>query len=94
MKKPTKKGTFFTSLPVMLLSFFLYSCASINKIDVEFPQKPCLIPENNFSFTLCGDFPFTIDGKRYVVPQGFHTDLTSVPWMFGGEYIRLLIEHS
>lgn len=47
---------------------------------------PCFVPYKNFSFKLCKDFPFKVDGKNYKIPKGFITDFASIPRIFWNIY--------
>jgi hypothetical protein len=42
-------------------------------------QKPCLYPMYEYNFSVCKDYPFKVDNDIYVVPEGFVTDLASIP---------------
>lgn len=58
----------------------LVSCNVTNKI--EFQGKPCLNPYQGFKFTLCEALIVNVNGIQYTIPQGFITDLASVPRIF------------
>ena len=62
---------------LLFILFNLSSCAT--KHDIQIPNKPCLVPDKSFTFNLCRDFKFSVDGNNYSVPEKFDTDLASVP---------------
>lgn len=71
-------------IAISALLFSLASCSTTH--DIQIPKKPCLIPDRKFEFNLCRDFKFTVDGKKYSVPQEFDTDLASVPRILWSVY--------
>lgn len=61
----------------ILSCLLLCSCSTTHKVKI--PKPPCLYPFVNYDFTLCQPFNYSIDGVAYKVPQGFTTDLASIP---------------
>lgn len=61
----------------ILSCLLLCSCSTTHKVKI--PKPPCLYPFVNYDFTLCRQFNFVIDDMPYKVPQGFTTDLASIP---------------
>lgn len=59
---------------------FLTSCNVTNQI--SFNGKPCLIPFEAFKFSLCREFSVNVNNSEYKIPEGFITDLASVPRIF------------
>lgn len=46
---------------------------------IEYKDEPCLTPTSGFDFKLCRAFNVLIDNKKLTIPEGFVTDLASVP---------------
>jgi len=61
----------------ILSCLLLCSCSATHKIEI--PKPPCLYPFVDYDFTICEPFLYNVDGKSYRVPQGFTTDLASIP---------------
>lgn len=53
--------------------------------DVVFLNEACIKPYKRYEYRTCDELRVTIDGKLYVVPKDFKTNLASVPrplWSF------------
>lgn len=61
----------------ILSCLILCSCTSHHNISI--PKPPCLYPFVDYDFTICQDFHYNIEGKDYLIPAGFTTDLASIP---------------
>lgn len=69
-------------LAVMLL---LVACTPSKSMDVGFVDQPHIKPSEKRRFIVVAPFVFYIEQEHYVVPEGFETDLASVPralWSF------------
>lgn len=69
------------------LTVALTSCiAPSHKLpSVIFLDKPSIVPYNRYDFQLFKDIGVLVDGRFYVIPEGFETDLASIPrplWSF------------
>jgi len=64
---------------IVALCMLLAGCTGYTPHSVDFQGQPCLIPHKKYSFKLCQDLYFQIDGDVYSVPKGFVTDLASIP---------------
>ena len=62
-------------------SLSLFGCAFIPSTihDIQIAGNVCISPRSGYWYNLAQDLDFSIDGKRYTVPHGFHTDLASIP---------------
>jgi hypothetical protein len=61
----------------ILSCLLLCSCSTNHKIEI--PKPPCLYPFANYNFTICQTFYYRLDGFTYRIPEGFTTDLASIP---------------
>jgi hypothetical protein len=61
------------------LSMILLSLLGCTTHTVQFITHPCLVPFKRFDFKLCRDFVVMVDHTIYNVPEGFETDLASIP---------------
>ncbi len=61
----------------MLLGLFVSACSTHHEIKI--PKPPCLYPLKRYDFILCRNFNFVVNEAYYSIPQGFTTDLASVP---------------
>lgn len=61
----------------ILSCIVLCSCSVTHQLRIKKP--PCLYPFVHYDFTLCEPFSYKIDGVTYSVPQGFTTNLASIP---------------
>lgn len=73
----TAKRIMLAKYFTLALMFLLTSCAS--NYDITIKQPPCLLPFRGYTFQLCQDFPFAINGLEFAVPDTFITDLASIP---------------
>ena len=46
---------------------------------IQFLNEPCILPVSNYEYKTCWDINVRVDNKHYVIPQGFNTDLASIP---------------
>lgn len=69
----------------MILVLWLSVTFSCLAMDVEFINQPCLTPVKSGDFELCNDMVVRVNERFHIVPQGFVTDLASIPrilWPF------------
>lgn len=71
---------FLASTLLIIMVVCLISCSTTHRVKVT--SQPCLIPLVGYSFILCNDYSVFIDGKKFIVPMGFQTDLASIPRAF------------
>lgn len=64
---------------VLLCSFLLSGCFHEPKLRTEVLTPVCIKPLHNYHYSTCNKIYFTVDGVRYAIPEGFHTDLASIP---------------
>jgi len=68
---------------LVFLSIFYVCIASISSCapahSLQFKERVCIKPFNHYDYLTCQDMQVTIDGKRYVIPKNFETDLASIP---------------
>lgn len=69
---------------IVALCLSLMGCAKNMEIYVH--TVPCLEPDKKFDFKLCRAFTVQVDAVIYDVPQGFTTDLASVPRFLWWKY--------
>lgn len=55
------------------------SVHSKSNIDVEYITEPCLIPVKGNRFKLCDNMIVRVNDEYHVVPNGFKTDLATIP---------------
>lgn len=63
-------------LLVLLLALWVQSSQAFI---ISIPQKICILPLNGIEFVTCTDTQLEIDGERFTIPEGFSTDLSTVP---------------
>ncbi len=63
----------------LLISAFVILSACSPAPIIEFINQPCLVPYQDNDFSLCRDFTLLVNDYRFTVPEGFVTDLASVP---------------
>lgn len=64
----------------LLLSILcLYGCSSKDGIHTEFKTHSCISPRIAYTYVTCDAIKFEIDGKSFVIPADFETDLASIP---------------
>lgn len=64
---------------LFLLLLIPQCIAEIDLYSPSYMGMPCLIPVKGNRFRLCDDMVSVINGKSHVVPNGFETDLASIP---------------
>lgn len=52
-------------------------CAKFHNI--SFNSEACIIPVKGYNYKTCNDIFVLVDGKQYVIPKNFQTDLASIP---------------
>lgn len=77
--KLVRHGLVFLSSIYLSLSF-LVGCAHFHQ--VIFTNDACIIPFIGYEYKTCRDMRVTIDGKKFIIPKGFETDLASIPRIF------------
>lgn len=65
-------------LILLILSFVLTGCDT-NAPSAELLSNPCIEPDSEYQYTTCADIEFRVDGNYFLVPEGFSTDLASIP---------------
>ena len=65
----------------LLFALLLSAFVMLNKKthDVLFLNEACIKPFHRYEYHTCDDLRVTIDGKLYVVPKNFKTNLASIP---------------
>lgn len=66
----------------------------MKKIKAGIIGNACIKPFKDYTFSTCFDLNFYIDDKILLVPEGFKTDLASIPrifWSFVAPYNSRLI---
>ncbi len=48
-------------------------------LDTAFTTEVCIKPYKNYYYHTCHDIKFSVDGKQFIIPKGFKTDLASFP---------------
>ena len=73
---------------VCLVTFFLLACTYRMKSlpVVTILEQPSLIPYQNYDYKLTKNLKIIIDKKLYIIPEGFITDLASIPRFFWSVY--------
>lgn len=64
-------------ITVLLLCLCLEGCPT--PFEVKACDKPCLEPFKGYQYQLCEPLDYWINGIPFEVPQGFKTDLASIP---------------
>lgn len=72
---------------ILLCAILLSACVMLNRKthDVVFLNEACIKPYHKYEYHTCDELRVTIDGKLYVVPKNFKTNLASIPrplWSF------------
>ena len=62
---------------IYLALTYVVGCAHFHQ--VIFLNKACIIPYKGYDYKTCDRINVTIDGKKYVIPKDFETDLASIP---------------
>lgn len=55
----------------------LVGCAHFHQ--VIFKTEACIIPLKGYNYRTCTPIKVTIDGKKFIIPKNFKTDLASIP---------------
>lgn len=68
----------------LFIGLVLSACVMLNRNshDVVFLTEACIKPFKRYEYRTCDDLYVTIDGKIYVIPKNFKTNLASVPRPF------------
>jgi len=75
-------------MKVYLLACVLILSSTISYAHVvEIEGRPCLTPKNDI-FYICEDFIAFIDSRLICIPEGFKTDLSSVPFFLRWKFDR------
>lgn len=68
-------------LAILILLFIslttLIGCAHFHQIN--FLNEACIIPLKGYNYKTCKDIRVVIDGKNFIIPKDFETDLASIP---------------
>ena len=68
-------------LMILLITYlaltYVAGCAHFHQI--KFINEACIIPFKGYDYKTCKDMRVIIDDKNYIIPQGFETDLASIP---------------
>lgn len=72
---------------IIIISITLNSCTSYQKpkYTIEFLDEVCIVPYDEYSYLVCDDTEIQINDFGIVIPQGFETDLATIPrwyWSF------------
>jgi len=74
--KKLRQGLGFFCVSYLLLNY-LVGCAYFHQ--VKFNSEICIIPSTGYYYKTCKPVRVTIDDKKYIIPEGFKTDLASIP---------------
>lgn len=64
---------------LLLLLAFSYTMLLKDPHRVSYRGRICLIPVSDNEYQLCQDLVYYVDDRKIVIPQGFRTDLASIP---------------
>ena len=73
---------------LIILSIFLVTwlmgCSYVEPMShkIEFYKSPCIKPNKDYNYLLCGQVPVKVDDKLIVIDSSFDTDLASIPRPF------------
>jgi hypothetical protein len=74
---------FSIALIIFLIIFaIIIASYSIKKHEIELPDHPSITPYHNYIWQTSVSMFVIINGKTYVIPEGFTTDLASIPRIF------------
>lgn len=62
---------------VYLSLLFIVGCAQFHQ--VIFQNEACIIPLKGYNYRTCKPIKVKIDGKQFIIPKNFKTDLASIP---------------
>lgn len=82
-----KKLLKWFALPFIVTGFtYVIACTyqpiATHWIDVS--KNVCIKPHSEYTYKTCSSFVVTIDKEKFIIPEGFETDLASIPrwyWM-------------
>ena len=66
-------------LIMLLIMITLYGCKSSVPVEIEFYNRPCIIPHKQYSYKTCHAIFVAVDKEVVTIPDGFETDLASIP---------------
>jgi len=79
------------SILIVLSIIFLYLLLSLSSHQLKFIDQICIIPFKDYDYKTCSSMRAIIDGKTYVIPKDFESDLASIPrimWpIFAPQYV-------
>lgn len=63
---------------LIMCALTLCGCQS-DGIHTTFYTNTCIKPYKKYRYHTCGTIHFSIDNQHYIIPEGFETDLASIP---------------
>lgn len=73
-------------LVIIILTFIITACATQKpKYKIEFLDEVCIVPYDEYNYLVCDDTEVQINDFGIVIPEGFETDLATIPrwyWSF------------
>lgn len=77
--KLIRHGLLFIMGMYVLLTLILLMLGCAHFHNVIFLNEACIKPYQGYNYRTCEPLRVTIDGKKFIIPKNFKTDLASIP---------------